>query len=519
MHTELDYCNSLAMWRNWRTLSLTPKLFIAQSLILVFMTLGVTVVVLSAFETALESRAESQLESVRALKRLKIDNVLDNLKVTAQASVESAYSRSPLHPDFDEALKALPIHYDWVKILELNSSDEFPPDSSCPSAGFTDRVVFVCDVVQKSGSNERPDGLYIWVVVQRPLRVALLVRLTEIEEILKTRDGMGETGETYIVDSDYSMRTPSRFPEVIPGTVYVKTASAARALNGEVDQIVTQDYRGVTVYSAFSPIEEVGLHWALITELDVEEALSPERLSRKKLYPALGISLVIAFSLSLLSSITLVRRAREAEQRSWLEGQEAERSRLAQELHDGIGQLLTWQSLSVSGMDLPENPKKEILNRITNTLNELRRIVQDLTPLAVRDLGWRKSIAYLCDEHQRVTGVQVTLEIADELKVWSLSSFEQLQLFRMVQECLNNSAKHSFASKVMIRFSSEKGRLRFSVQDNGKGFPDGILSATHPARQLRSLSQRVDVLGGKLRFGNAPSGGARLDFELPMEAG
>jgi hypothetical protein len=146
-------------------------------------------------------------------------------------------------------------------------------------------VVFT-DLARYPPSNDEP-ALFAATAVRREdgelLGVlAVQVPIERIREIMQFTAGMGETGETYLVGMDLLMRSDSRFSEesTILETV-VDTETVRRALNGESGVDVTDDYRGVPVFSAYAPIDDEGIRWAVMAEIDVAEVLIPARERRR----------------------------------------------------------------------------------------------------------------------------------------------------------------------------------------------------------------------------------------------
>ena len=113
----------------------------------------------------------------------------------------------------------------------------------------------------------------------------------KIQEILLERTGMGETGETYLVGADSLLRSQSRFfPEKQPLQIKAPTQGVGAALGGEQATGIFDDYRGVRVYSAYGPLQIAGLDWAILSEIDESEALSPLISMQRRLFL---ISLII----------------------------------------------------------------------------------------------------------------------------------------------------------------------------------------------------------------------------------
>lgn len=197
---------------------------------------------------------------------------------------------------------------------------------------------------------------------------------------------------------------------------------------------------------------------------------------------------------------------------------EDERARLARELHDELGALLTSAKLNVTFMKpkvnagLPELMPK--LNQLVESLNAgialKRRIIEDLTPSSLRTLGLVPALEILCSERAQ----SCEIDIVHQLVKVPLSAERQLTVYRFVQEALTNMAKYSRAKRAMVLMSIEEGRVRIEVWDNGLGFDASKLPTG--SHGLRGMRFRLEALGGKMTIASSPSEGTRLSAWVPL---
>ncbi|MFT3849799.1 MAG: CHASE3 domain-containing protein [Propionivibrio sp.] len=196
---------------------------------------------------------------------------------------------------------------------------------------------------------------------------------------------------------------------------------------------------------------------------------------------------------------------------------EDERSRLARDLHDELGALLTAAKLDVARLRPKlQSSAPELLERVahlTNTLNAgialKRRIIEDLHPFTLENLGLRKALEVLCREFTARLEIRLSLN----LEPVSLSSNAQLTVFRIVQEALNNIAKYAGATHVEVGLHENGDLVHMSVRDDGKGFdPAQIGRATHG---LTGMRFRVEAECGSLHIHSAPGRGTTLEAVLP----
>lgn len=196
-----------------------------------------------------------------------------------------------------------------------------------------------------------------------------------------------------------------------------------------------------------------------------------------------------------------------------LAAQEGERLRVAQELHDGVGQSLTGVVLQLGRVvrDVDDTARPGVIEAqetARESLEEVRRIARRLRPEALDDLGLASALLVLGEriaEHSELTvdvHVQPGLEFEAE---------EELVLYRVAQEALTNVARHAGARRAEVRLASTGGRPRLDVDDDGGGIPDGAREGSG----VLGMRERAVLVGGRLELARSPLGGARVTLELP----
>ncbi len=245
-----------------------------------------TVVILSIFfyqefQHTLDQRVLLQLTSIKRLKRVQVEeyfnrewNTFAKLADTLATHPTAAFTYDPniFITDQVDTLDFLPhLNTDppYHGIYDITS---YSDDGKIMLAFLkaTDSTAYAVKV-------EKPDG---------------------IQKILLERTGMGESGETYIVGADYKLRSESRsYPNMAPYEIVSKTPAVKRALSGINGSDIFTDYRGVNVYSAYHKIN-IGPQWAIVSEMDVNEAMAPLHAMRMKL---VGISLTVMMAAISLS--------------------------------------------------------------------------------------------------------------------------------------------------------------------------------------------------------------------------
>lgn len=204
---------------------------------------------------------------------------------------------------------------------------------------------------------------------------------------------------------------------------------------------------------------------------------------------------------------------------SVVEAREEERRRIARELHDELGQRLSALKMDLSSLghdahrSIFDERISAMVKMLDDTVASVRRIAADLRPMMLDDLGLNAAIEWLARESARRMGLEVTVRHGDTDP--SLDSRASTAVYRMVQEALNNVARHARATDARIELQQSADELVVSVQDNGIGFP----LAPHRKPDsfgLVGLRERAYLLGGTLELDNPPGGGARITVRLPL---
>jgi signal transduction histidine kinase len=190
--------------------------------------------------------------------------------------------------------------------------------------------------------------------------------------------------------------------------------------------------------------------------------------------------------------------------RAVINTQEDERKRIAQDLHDDISSKLNIVSLNTHLLNTPnlsENELKEITNNIvtltTKALDSSRAIAHDLMPPVLEKFGLYAAIEELSLELKTIKSVKVVFK--NEIKEEIISAENQLHLFRILQELMNNSIKHGNATEISILFS-KKAKTKFLLyNDNGNGFNLDDLKSKK-GLGMKNIESRVGFIDGKLSF-------------------
>ena len=221
-----------------------------------------------------------------------------------------------------------------------------------------------------------------------------------------------------------------------------------------------------------------------------------------------------------------MREQRGVPARVWNE-LETERKRVAQDLHDSAVQTLSFALTRLQAVEAALGPRAlevrfqatDARKLIERSLDDIRRIAQNLMPGELEDLGLVPAVESLCREFQRRTGLAVDLKCAKLAQ--RIEAQVELCLFRIIQEALSNVEKHSNATRVALSIQVEGGGLRVTIEDNGAGTSHGPVRAESSGKKgmgLSNMSERAAAVGGNLEVVSAIPTGTTVRGWVPSKA-
>jgi PAS domain S-box-containing protein len=200
--------------------------------------------------------------------------------------------------------------------------------------------------------------------------------------------------------------------------------------------------------------------------------------------------------------------------------QEKERSRIGRELHDDFAQRLALLTIRLQEMQLEPTLSSKNRLQITELRKEANQISVDLTLCSHRlhssfleQCGLAPAVQNQCKDISRLHQVEVACEVGDLPSI--INENTAVTLFRVLQEALHNTIKHSRATKVVVELSASDGDLRLSVGDNGIGFDDAAAQRAPTGLGLISMKERLELVGGTMSLDSGPSG-TRLSVRVPL---
>jgi two-component system, NarL family, sensor histidine kinase DegS len=216
---------------------------------------------------------------------------------------------------------------------------------------------------------------------------------------------------------------------------------------------------------------------------------------------------------------------RLVERIAMIKAQEVERSRLAREVHDGPAQVL---ANAILGIELCEQIARRSPEQLTDELArlkvslreglvEVRRFQFDLRPSSLADRGLLVTLQRYVNDYRTFFKLAVDLQVPENLP--PLGKDEELQVFRIIQEALQNIQKHARATTVVVRVEAGDEAIVATIQDNGRGFvPQQTESTMLSGAGLRGMGERAAAVGGDLLIESRPGAGATIRFSLPRTA-
>lgn len=261
----------------------------------------------------------------------------------------------------------------------------------------------------------------------------------------------------------------------------------------------------VLLSRAFAPLRRLAT---------VMGAVDPGQPGRRAPAPRGAGREVIALANALNEMLDRLEGERRDSGRRALEAQEAERKRIARELHDEIGQTLTAVALraqrAAGGGSTQHDELTEIADTVLRSLEDVQRIGRELRPEALDDLGLVNALIVLCQRVDERAGPRVSREL--EWSLPSLSPEVELVIYRVAQEALTNAQRHADASTVTVSLKRSEGAVVLTVSDDGRG-----LVAQVSESGLRGMRERSMLIDAELEIRSPPGGGTEIALTVPAE--
>ena len=211
-----------------------------------------------------------------------------------------------------------------------------------------------------------------------------------------------------------------------------------------------------------------------------------------------------------------IRKQQEIETRSLFEGEQKERIRIARDLHDSIGQLLSVVKMNLSNLDSRYQHDANIDNTVAlvdKTITEVRHISHNLIPEEL-NFGLFAALEDMADKISHAGNTTVVLEIPDEARAHQFEKSNELSIYRIVQEALSNIVKHAQATTIELSVTRQPKGMIIAIKDNGKGFDTGQIK-TSSGIGWKNIAARVNLLDGDLQVRSEKLTGTQIEITIP----
>lgn len=209
--------------------------------------------------------------------------------------------------------------------------------------------------------------------------------------------------------------------------------------------------------------------------------------------------------------------------RQIIENQENEQNRIAKDIHDGIGQMLTGLKYLLESVDLSDTEKAQIkLNKLkehtANIIKGVRTATFNLTPPELKDYGIVPALTELTQELAKLTGKDIVLLNKTNFNL-RLDSLVEINLYRITQEAINNAIKYADSTHIIVTISHSSKILSIIIDDNGKGFDKSKLKSkpdNDGGMGLTFMQERIKYINGRLFINSSPEQGTKVTLNIPL---
>lgn len=246
---------------------------------------------------------------------------------------------------------------------------------------------------------------------------------------------------------------------------------------------------------------------------------SEERIYFTVLITASIIGLILLFFL-----ITIIRQHQKRvklyneQLRAEVELLEKERARIASDLHDDIGPLLSAIKMNLHLLDTTDKNDLLIIGKTTghidHTASRLREISNNIMPYTLQSKGLIKAVQEMIDLLSAST--QLSFSFDHQLSENTISREKEIHIYRLLQEVLNNAIKHANATQIDIKIYEDKKQYCLDISDNGGGFDQQEAIGLKKGLGLQNILRRTEILKGKVYLETAPGKGTSYHFRLPQ---
>lgn len=264
----------------------------------------------------------------------------------------------------------------------------------------------------------------------------------------------------------------------------------------------------------FQQAAEITEDYRTDKQLDQAEETALIQSQKAKTFGIVALILLLVLAISYLIFLQTIQRKKLENLQAVVLGEEQERRRLAKDLHDGIGVLLTSIRMRLSNFEDTVDDQEsyhQSLEQIDKACTEVRRVSHNLSPASLEKLGLEEAILDLADQINLSSDLEMSTKV--EWTASKLNSEDEVLVYRIIQELINNSLKYAEASKLMLSITEAHESIKLDYSDNGKGFDKQKIK---PGIGLKSIASRLDILKGKMSYISQLGKGTHFEISIPI---
>ena len=310
---------------------------------------------------------------------------------------------------------------------------------------------------------------------------------------------------------------------------FVRRIPRIRECLGQIEMLIVNNYSGNDL--DMNQLNEAFLNYNILFR-ELESELHQYLTRQNHNYKMASFSLIMISFITLVLSFIFISRlmktlssTKQSLVEKTVETEQKERHRIAMELHDGLGSLLSSIHLYLKILEAEVQEGKDITERVVYlkqlsdlSLQNVRSVVNNLEPLFLKKYGLIVSMHRMCQRVNKIEEISFELH-ADDFNL-SLSKSTEMILFRIFSELINNALKHSRASMVRLTLKNVRQQVHFQYKDDGIGFdPEEILRQEEDKLGLKNIINRIESLGGTHQIISAPGKGLNIHLQFRIAQG
>jgi signal transduction histidine kinase len=247
-------------------------------------------------------------------------------------------------------------------------------------------------------------------------------------------------------------------------------------------------------------------------EIPIEGSISPVIDSKDMIT---GLLIIMKDISQKLYHEKLIKEFEKRHVAAILEGQEQERSRIAKDLHDGLGQMLTALKMNIRLTQIDEGHLAVLYRQIDEAIQESIRISENILPAKLRDFDLATCLRSLCNGINTASDIPVSFESLGQLT--QITQNQKVNLYRITQEAVNNAIKHSKAELISVQLNEDENFIQLTIEDDGKGFNSGGSFDQSVHHGLANMRERAEIMGGRLTIESDENRGTLIIIEVPLQ--